>query len=125
MSETIADLLPHPWNPLYLRHSRTIRLRVNSYLDGAIEIHPRGATEPVRKPTLRLFAVRLDRPEAQSYWDVNAAQIREALLHYFEAGATLPVDITIAAHGYAGRRVFSLDIGGSSDAKAPRDITST
>lgn len=87
-------------------------IRVSHWLDGAIEIRPRGATEAIRKQTLRLYGERVDHAGKADYWDVNAAQVRGALLPMFEAGLTMPATITIRSHGFAGRKVFTVEVAG-------------
>lgn len=127
-------LLAEPYEFVDLNHLTSMTIRVESYLDGSVVIHPRNPTprhkrimmdqramtapplpgEPisVEVPALRLVGQRLDSASAAPYWDVSSKTLRADLLARFTTGQGLPATLRLTANGHAPHKRYSVEVLG-------------
>jgi len=125
-------LLPEPYELVDLEHLGAILLRVDSWLDGSMKIHPknpnarhvrihmdqRGLTEPpspgtpidVEVPMIRLVGKRIDEPHQSPYWDITSKTLRADLLARFTAGLPLPATLRLTANGHKPQKRYSVEV---------------
>jgi hypothetical protein len=125
-------LLPEPYELVDLNHQASMTLRVDSWLDGSMKIHPsspskrhvrihmdqRGLTEPpspgtpidVEIPMLRLVGQRLDEAHGSPYWDATSKTLRADLIQRFTSGLTLPVILRLTANGHKPHKRYSVEV---------------
>lgn len=127
-------LLPEPYEFVDLLNGASILLRVDSYLDGSVKIHPkkpsarhvrihmdqRGLTDApspgtpidVEVPALRLMGQRLDENNGSPWWDVSSKTLRADLLARFTSGLSLPATLKLTANGHAPKKRYSVEVVG-------------
>lgn len=127
-------LLAEPMNFLDEHDGGSVTWRVDWYQDGSTVIFPNRVTprhrhlhqmqhnlpEPppvghptqVEVPALRLFGARLDQSSISPYLDVSSKRLRADLLARFQNGLSLPVVLTLQAHGFAPRKEYSVEVVG-------------
>jgi hypothetical protein len=124
-------LLPEPYEYLDLHDGESMMLSIDRFQDGSAVIHPtdvtprhvrihmeqRGLDAPpapgtpisVEVPVIRVFGVRLDKPERTAYWDVSSKRLRAELLMTLTPRTTWPVVLTLTAHGAKRLKRYSVE----------------
>lgn len=125
------QLLPGPYEYLDLENGHSIALSITRAELGLAEIHPKqpsahhiraymranSLTEPpapgtpitVPIPVLRVYGVRIDAPSPNSYWDISSKRLMADLAPRVVGAKSLPLLVTITAHGYKPHKVYSVE----------------
>jgi len=103
-------LLPHPWEPLLLHHGQAISFRVSQWLLGEIEIQPKGATEKMTIPVLRVYPYDASKAPKAPWYDLTYTQLQGALLPYLENIPTSSSRFTLRANAYGVRKNFTIEV---------------
>jgi|SRR5579863_2588810 len=124
-------LLPEPYELVDLPDGESITLRIDSWLDGSLKIHPknpdarhlrihmdqRGLITPppagtpidVEIPLLRLYGQRIDAASVAPYWDVTSKTLRADLLARLTNRPVYPLTVRLTAHGHKPQKRYSVE----------------
>ena len=110
MAEVLRHL-PGPYEILDLADRESVRLRVVSWEQGSIVIHPRWAGAPAEKeiPTLRLHLAAGVKPYPPMYYDVTSKTLQAQLLPMLMERGFERYEYVITKFGVAPRARFTLE----------------
>jgi hypothetical protein len=125
-------LLPEPLEFVDLDHDDSITLRVDSWQDGSVQIHPTAVTPrhvrihmsqnnlpapppagtpiTIEVPALRLNGQRVDKLNSMRYFDISSKTLRADLLARLTGGLALPATIRLTANGHKPRKRYSVEV---------------
>lgn len=106
------ELLAGPYEILELADGSSMRLAIEGFEEGTMDIKPRypGAPDTKRIQALRLHVAPGYKPVGPSYWDVTSQTLIAQLRPHLKALAAEKKEFVITAHGKAPRKRFSLEI---------------
>ena len=125
-------LLPEPLEFVDLDHDDSITLRVDSWQDGSVVIHPTAVTPrhvrihmnqnalsvpppagtpiSIEVPALRLNGQRVDKLNSLTHFDISSKTLRADLLARLTGGLSLPATIRLTANGHKPRKRYSVEV---------------
>ena len=107
---TSEFLLPKPWELLLLQHDQKVSFRVNHYLLGVIEIHPKDAPAPREITILRIWPFDTSKEHHATWWDISYSQVIAAMVPILQNPRTMSSKFLLEAHAYGKRKNFTITV---------------